>query len=129
MIFLSATLAWYSQKLLSLNRRLALGISGLVVVYLGTYSYILNQNLWHNEDIFFEQEVYHFDNYFYVGGLAESLFEKKNFMEAERYFQEAINRYPKESRNYINYAALLIETGREDQALIYLDRTKALIKG
>ncbi len=128
MIFLSASFAWYSQKLLNLNRRLVLGISGLVVVYLGTYSYVLNQNLWRNDDTFFEQEVLHFDNSFYVGGLAESLFEKRNFMEAERYFQEAINKYPKEPRNYINYAALLIETGREDQALIYLGRTKSLIK-
>lgn len=128
MIFLSASLAWYTQKLLKLNRRLCLGISALVVIYLGTYSYILSQNLWHSDDTFFEQEVYHFDNYFYVGGLAESLFAKKNFMEAERYFQEAINRYPKEPRNYINYAALLIDTGREDQALIYLERTKALIR-
>jgi tetratricopeptide (TPR) repeat protein len=128
MIFLSASLAWYSQKLLNLNRRLFLGISVLVAVYLGTYSYILSQNLWHNDDTFFEQEVYHFDNYFYAGGLAESLFVKKNFIEAEKYFQTAINMYPKEPRNYINYAALLTDTGREDQALIYLDRTKALIK-
>jgi tetratricopeptide (TPR) repeat protein len=128
LIFLSASFAWYLQKLRNLNRRLVLGISVLVVVYLGAYSYILNQKLWHNEDTFFEQEVLHFDNFFYVGGLAESLFEKKNFREAERYFQEAINRYPKEPSNYMNYAALLIDTGREDQALIYLDRTKSLIK-
>ena len=111
-----------------MNRRLVLGISILVVVYLGTYSYILNHNLWQDEDTFFEQEVLRFDNYFYVGGLADSLFAKKNFTEAERYFQEAIKRYPTEPRNYLNYAALLIDTGREDQALIYLDRTKAFIK-
>lgn len=128
MIFLSGSLAWYSQKLINLNRRLVLGISILVVVYLGTYSYILNHNLWQDEDTFFEQEVLRFDNYFYVGGLADSLFAKKNFTEAERYFQEAIKRYPTEPRNYLNYTALLIDTGREDQALIYLDRTKAFIK-
>jgi tetratricopeptide (TPR) repeat protein len=128
MIFLSVSLAWYLQRLLSINRHLVLCIFVLMVIYLGTYSYLLNRNLWQNEDAFYEEEVLHFSNDFYAGGLAERLFVKKNFMEAERYFQKAIHLYPHNLRNYLNYAALLIDTKREDEALIYLDKAKALIK-
>jgi len=70
--------------------------------------------------------VLHFKNYFYAGGLAESLFDKKNLREAERYFRIAINNYPHEAKNYLNYSALLNETGRPDDALLYLNKAKAL---
>jgi tetratricopeptide (TPR) repeat protein len=128
MTFLSVSLAWYLQKWLRIRRPLVMCIIAFAAIYLGTYSHLLNRNLWQNEDAFYEQEVLHYDNYFYVGGMAERLFVKKKFTEAERYFQKAIHLYPHELRNYLNYVALLVHTDRAGEALICLDRAKALIK-
>jgi tetratricopeptide (TPR) repeat protein len=127
MIFLSFSLAWVLQELLNRNRSFVWVILTSVAVYLGTYSYTLNRNLWHDEDTFFEQEVLNFGNTYYAGGLAERLFENENLEEAERYFQVAINQYPQEARNYINYSALLIDTGRPDEALGYLNKVKSWV--
>ncbi len=127
MIFLTFSWCWYMKKLINKSPSIVLIVLTLISVYLGTYSYILNRNLWHDEDTFFKQEVLHFDNHYYVGGLAESFFEKENFNEAEIYFRIAINKYPRNVKNYINYSALLIDTGRSVDALFYLDEAKPLI--
>jgi len=58
--------------------------------------------------------------------LAEGLLDNKRYPEAERFFRIAISNYPHEARNYINYSALLIETGRLDDALSYLNKAKPL---
>jgi tetratricopeptide (TPR) repeat protein len=97
-----------------------------IIIYYGTYSYVLNRNLWHDENVFFKQEIMHFNNTLYIGGFAESLLDEGNLREAERYFQIAINNYPHEAKNYINYAALLIDTNRPDAALMCLNKTKSL---
>jgi len=128
MMFLSFSLVRPLEKSLSVSRPIALCALVSVAVYLGAYSNVLNRNVWHDEDTFFEQEVLHFDNLFYAGGLAESLFDKRELIEAERYFQIAIDKCPHEARNYINYSALLIDTGRVDEALFFLDRAKPLKK-
>ena len=126
MTFLSFSSIWYFQKLIKLNRFIImLGLS-TIIIYFGTYSYILNQSLWHDEDTFFRQEVLHFDNNYYVGGFAERLFEKENYKEAELYFRIAINKYPRDAKNYINYSALLINTCRAPDALEYLKRVRKL---
>jgi tetratricopeptide (TPR) repeat protein len=62
----------------------------------------------------------------YIGGFAERLFDEGNIREAEKYFQIAIKKYPRDVNNYINYAALLIDTSRPDDALSYLDKAKLL---
>ena len=126
MIFLSFSSAWYLQKLLKARPPFVLIALTVVLGYFGTYSYVLNKNVWHDEGTFFRQEVLHFKNYFYAGGLAESLFDKKNLSEAEQYFRIAINNYPHEAKNYLNYSALLNETSRPDDALLYLNKAKAL---
>jgi len=126
MIFLSFSCAWYLQRLQNINRFFVLSGLSALIIYFGTYSYILNQNLWHDEDTFFRQEVQNFSNSFYAGGLAENLLEKKKYQEAERYFQVAIDNYSYKAKNYINYSALLINTGRQDEALSYLNKAKSL---
>lgn len=128
MIFLSFSVVWYLEKALNRSRSIVFCVLVPVVAYLGTYSYVLNRNFWHDENTFYEQEVLHFGNSFYVGGFAESLFVKRKFIDAEKYFQIAINKYPHNARNYINYSALLIDMGRGDEALLYLDRAKSLRK-
>ena len=70
--------------------------------------------------------MWHFNNYFYAGGLGENLFEKKDYEEAEKYFSLAVGGYPKETENYINYSALLVETGRPQVAISLLERARSL---
>jgi len=100
-VFLSFSCAWYIGKLIKVNRFLVLSSLSVIIIYFGTYSYLLNQNLWHDEKTFFQQEILHFNNTLYVGGFAESLLDEGNVREAERYFQIAINNYPHEAKNYI----------------------------
>jgi len=126
MMFLIMGLSRYIQKAMRVNQLLAVSALGMGIIYFGVYSYILNKNLWHDEDTFFRQEVLHFNNVFYAGGLAENLLNKKRYQEAERYFRVAINNYPHKAKNYINYSALLTYTGRVDNALLYLNKAKAL---
>ena len=126
MIFLSFSCVWYCEKLIRIHRLVVISGLSAIIIYFGTYSYLLNQHLWHDEKSFFTQEILHFNNTLYVGGFAESLFDEGNVREAERYFQIAINNYPHEVKNYINYAALLIDTGRSDAALMYLNKVKSL---
>lgn len=124
MIFLSLALPIYIKKLTKINYFLTVSILCLMVIYFGVYSYILNKNLWHDEVTFFNQEVLHFNNYLYAGGMAEILLDNKKYREAERYFQIAIHNYPYRAKNYINYSALLIDTGRPDVAILYLNKAK-----
>ena len=126
MIFLSFSCVWYCEKLIKMHRLVVISGLSAIIIYFGTYSYLLNQHLWHDEKSFFTQEILHFNNTLYVGGFAESLLDEGNVREAERYFQIAINNYPSEAKNYINFAALLIDTGRPDAAIMYLNKAKSL---
>ena len=94
MVFLSFGIAQGARGLLKINSFIARGIICSTLVYLGSYSYILNRSLWYNEDNFLKQEVLGFRNYYY----------------------------------YINYAALLTDTGRPDMALAYLEKTESFPK-
>ena len=126
MIFLSFSCVWYCEKFIKIHRFVVISGLSAIIIYFGTYSYLLNQHLWHDEKSFFTQEILHFNNTLYAGGFAESLFNEGNVRDAERYFQRAINNYPHETNNYINYAALLIDTDRPDTALMYLDKAQSL---
>ncbi len=96
----------------------------ILVLYLGSYTYILNENLWHDDYTFFKQEVLGFGNDFLAGDLAEKLFQKGEYREAEKYFKIAIEKYPFQAYHYINYSALLIGTGRYDMAKSQLQKAK-----
>ena len=126
MAFLTITFAQGIRGFLKTNRFTAIGVLCAILAYFGGYSYVLNSTLWNNENNFFRQEVMHFNNYYYAGGLAENLLDKKKYQDAERYFQISIEQYPREAMNYLNYSALLIDTGRSDVALTSLEKAKAL---
>ncbi len=114
-----------------INRRRAFTITMLCVVlsYLGAYSFILNKYLWHDENTFFATEVKQFGNeQLYAGELAEVLFKRGRYRVAEKFFLIAIKSRPREARNYINYSALLTDTGRYSLALSYLEEAKEFIK-
>jgi len=124
--FILIGVAWIIQKAIVRWRMLTTSLLCITVCYCGTYSYFLNKNLWHDEGTFYNQEVRNFKNYLYAGGLAERLLDSKKYREAEGYFRIAIKNYPDKAKNYINYSALLIETQRSDNALLYLNKAKGL---
>jgi Flp pilus assembly protein TadD len=124
--FISVGVAWVIQKGIVRRKMLITQVLCVCICYLGVYSYVLNRNLWHDEGTFFTQEVLRFNNYLYAGGLAERLLDKQQYQEAERYFRIAINNYPQEVENYVNYSALLIDTARSEEALLYLTRARSL---
>ena len=124
--FISVGVAWVIQKGAVRRKMLTTSLLCACICYLGAYSYFLNKNLWHDEDTFFTREVKEYNNYLYAGGLAESLLDKRRYLEAEEYFRLAIKHYPSEAKNHINYSALLIETGRAEKALFFLNKARSL---
>lgn len=125
--FICPGLAWLIHKAFSSRAVLTTSFLVITIVYFGIYTNTLNKGLWHNEDIFFRQEVLGFKNDFLAGDLAERLFNNGNYREAERYFRIALNKFPYQAAyHYINYSALLIETGRPDIAISYLNKAQPL---
>jgi len=126
MAFIMIGVAWIIEKGIERKRGLITSFLCIAVFYFGAYSYVLNKNLWHDEDTFLNQEVLHFGNYLHAGGLAERLLCKKEYNEAEKYFRIAIDYNPFQAYNYINYSALLLEIGRPHAALFYLNKAETL---
>jgi tetratricopeptide (TPR) repeat protein len=126
MAFICFAIALVIKKALSRRRALTLSILIVFISYLGVYTYILNRNLWHNNATFFQQEVLGFNNDLLVGDLAEVLRDKGDYERAEKYFKIALNKYPFQVYHYINYAALLIDTGRPQSAITWLREAKSL---
>jgi len=126
MIFAALVLARMVGDKLRSSLYLSIAILFPVSIYFGVYSHILNKYLWHDEHAFYSQEVEHFNNASYYGGLAEDLFNRKELVRAEKYFRMAIDAYPNTAKNYINYGALLIEVNRAEDALNRLYRARDL---
>ncbi|MFC1868336.1 tetratricopeptide repeat protein [Thermodesulfobacteriota bacterium] len=127
MAFICLGVAWIIEKVLSRFRVSASSLLIILILYFGLYTYVLNINLWHDEETFYRHEVLGFKNYFLAGDMAERYFKNGNHREAEKYFKIAIKKYPNRAYYYINYSALLIETGRPDAAVSRLKEAKSLI--
>ncbi|MFC1838822.1 glycosyltransferase family 39 protein [Thermodesulfobacteriota bacterium] len=98
----------------------------IFICYFSLYTYFLNKYFWQNESTLFNQEVLGFNNSFFAGDLAEKLFQDGNLEGAEKYFKISIEEYPDEVDHYINYSALLSETGRPAVAIEYLKKAEKL---
>ena len=127
MAFFSLGVAVYIGKAMGRWKAMTLSILITLISYYGLYTYILNKNLWHNEEVFFQQEVLGFKNDFFAGDLAEKLFENGDYQEAEKYFKIALDKYPFQVYHYINYSALLIDTGRPDIAIDLLLEARSFV--
>lgn len=97
-----------------------------VALYLGIYTFILNENLWKTEERFFRAEVVSFGNHFYAGDLARIHHTRGEYGEAQEYYRKGLSSVESPSRAnlLINYAALLIETGRPEDALDHLEEAE-----
>jgi len=126
MAFLTIMFGLFIKASLKNRAFVTTGVLCAILMYFGAYSHILNRTLWKSEREFFAQEVLHFDNYYYAGGLAENLFGDKKYQDADKYFQIAIEHFPLEAIHYLNYAALLIDTNRPQSALNCLEKAKGL---
>jgi len=101
----------------------------VVVFYYAITSFTLNAYLWYDQETFLKQEVLHFANELYMGDYAEMMLKKKKYRDAEPFFQRSLNIPPILARNFINYGALLIDTGRWQEALAVLERAQSLTMG
>ena len=128
MAFLMIMPAYMLRILLKKHLGSTLCICLSLMLYLGFYSYTLNSRLWLNEERFYAGEVESFRNYYYAGGLAEQYFNKNQYEKAEHFFRLAIAHYPNRAVHYINYSALLTDTGRPRAALACLEKARSLLK-
>jgi tetratricopeptide (TPR) repeat protein len=126
MAFIALGLADILKSVLNSHKRAAYIFLTLIAVYFGAYTYTLNKFLWHDEKTFFEQEVHGFNNDFFSGDLAEKYLGEGRYREAEALFRVAIDKYGSQPYNYINYSALLLETGRPRETIEILDKAKDL---
>ncbi len=123
MIFLGPLVCYAIGKLFITRRTLT--IIGLIIVlaYFGDYSYVLNNGLWKNEEVFFSTEIHEFGNSYYAYGYALKHLERKEFEEAEKYFKMAIDGYHhKKAAAYIEYSGLLNQQDRPSEVLDLLHK-------
>jgi tetratricopeptide (TPR) repeat protein len=126
--FLTIMFACVMRSLLKKHLGSTLCVYFSLLLYMVSYTYTLNNRLWLNEERFFAQEVIGFKNYYYAGGLADHFFDKRQYKKAEDYFWIAIQHNPNWAVNYINYSALLTDTGRPKAALACLEKARFLSK-
>jgi hypothetical protein len=101
-----------------------------VAVYMGLYTFVLNEHLWKTEEDFFRSEVEVFNNHFYAGDLGRIHHSRGEYEEAERFYKIAGNHpSPDGVSLWLNYAALLAETNRAEAALDALARAESLNPG
>lgn len=126
MIFLLAALAPYLKRLLTARSPFATVLLAAVACYFGFSTNVLNRELWHDEEGFFKQEVFHFGNDYYAGGIAEILHQKGDYKGAEEQFLVAIRTGNRSAKDLVNYGALLIDRGRAEEAIPVLQSALAL---
>lgn len=98
--------------------------------YMGFNTFALNKYLWNNQEDFFHREVVVFGNDFYAGDLGRIYHRRGEYKEAEHYYEIAKDRpSPDKTSLWLNYAGLLVETGRPEAALAYLAEAEKLRPG
>ena len=120
------TIAWCRPLSFLLRKPLKAGVLAAVILALGGYSAYLNRFQWHDDAAFFQREVMEFGNMAYAGGMADVLHDRGQYQAAEFHYLEGMAARPDMVETRIGYAALLIDTGRPQQALAVLDETGKL---
>lgn len=105
-------------------------VPGALALFLGAYTLVLNQTLWKNEKTFFAQEIFGFQNEFYLADLAKIYHLEGDLDTAYRLFRRGLayeKKQPQEKAGlYLGYAALLVDMGRSREALRYLDKAEEM---
>jgi tetratricopeptide (TPR) repeat protein len=103
-----------------------IALASAIAIWLGMTSHLLNLNQWHDEDRFFHREVEQYNNLFYAGGLAEAYRNRKDYPNAERLYELALRHFPNNATDRINFADLLLQKRKPDEALAQLQKAKGL---
>jgi hypothetical protein len=98
------------------------GLLGVIGAGLGTGTFHLNQHHWHDETAFYTREVLVFNNPYHALGLANIYHGDGRWDEAETLYLRAIDAYPDQPGNYVNYSAFLVNRKRPREALAVIDR-------
>lgn len=127
--FLIIAIAYSIQLLLSVKKVRFVALSGLtaILIYFAGYSYLMNDTLWKDQRSFLYHEVFIFNNILFADTLAETFQSEGKYYEAEVLYRQSLKAFPNKAAIYINYASLLIDTGRAKGAIEYLERSKSLI--
>lgn len=127
--FLSIAVAYSIQILTShkSTKFIALSVISIIFLYFAAYSYTLNDTLWKNQRSFLNIEVLQFHNVLFADTLAEALHSEHKYRESEKLYLSSLKSFPGKADIYINYSALLIDTGRPEEAKKYLNQAQALI--
>ncbi|MRR17060.1 MAG: phospholipid carrier-dependent glycosyltransferase [Deltaproteobacteria bacterium] len=125
---LSVGIAYSIQILISHERIKFVGLSvlSILLLYFAVYTYTLNGTLWKNQRSFLNIEVLQFHNVLFADALAEALHSENKYHESEKLYLASLNAFPDKADTYINYSALLIDTGRPEEAKKYLNRARPL---
>ena len=126
LMFLVLFFGWAVDRLLRWKKTCTMLVICPFLAYLGMHSYFLNLNQWHDDWSLLHREVLEFKNFFYAGGLAEKYHDRKDYEKAEKYYKLAVLHFPEDAANQINYAALLLDLERPRDALVHLDKARAL---
>jgi hypothetical protein len=126
MSFLSFAAAWGIARIGNARKPfLIYALTACACIYLASYSFVLNEFLWKREKGFFEREVKVFGNTFFAGDLAGLLHVGGKWAEAEEYYKmAAAGHVPDRGRHLINYAVLLIQLQRPEDALHTLEEAE-----
>ena len=125
--FLSIAIAYMLQSIPQGKKIFSFSIISILLIYLGAYSFTLNDTLWKNQRSFLDIEVKRFGNVLFAAPLADALLDEKKYDEAEALYVFSLNAFPDKAKTYINYSALLINTGRTEEAKKILIKAKALV--
>lgn len=127
--FLIIAVAYFIQSLLSVRKIRFVALSGMIalLVYFTGYSFVLNDTLWKDQRSFLQIEVMSFNNIMFADALAEALQSEGENDKAEVLYRISLKAFPHKAEIYINYASLLIDTGRATEAIKYLESSESLI--
>lgn len=118
--FLCAAFCPLASK--SVNRKFAVVIVCAIVAS-GVCTFRLNRDHWHDDAVFFRNEVLLHQNYLYAGALAEAYWKQGDLNGAETYFNRGMAAVPRMMETRINYSAMLIEAGQPRKALDIIEKT------
>ena len=126
MMFLALSLCRFLDRMLKLRWPLVVAATAALIIYLGTYTFFLNRDYWHDEWPLFHREVIQYGNLAYSGGLAEQYRKKNDYASANSYYIMAIRAFPGDPINRISYAALLLDLKEPEKALFHLKKAEKM---
>jgi protein O-mannosyl-transferase len=123
--FILLILAQPLERLINSKSRVAYSVIGCIALFLGLNSYILNRQLWFSPEVFFKQEVLHFNNMYCADGLAAIYYLQKDFDSAEKYYVKSFENGVRRATNYLSYSQIFIEKGKFEEAFSNLKKAEA----